>query len=104
MNHHAYPNEIDALLDGDLGPIERRSVLLRLESDVALRRELDAQRSIRALVRTMGRRHAAPALLRHRIHAAVRAERRHKPAPFARWLRLVQWHGIGDWVTMGAAC
>src|SRR3954471_3891393 len=104
MNHHAHSNEINALLDGDLGPTERRSVLLRLESDVALRCELDAQRSIRALVRTMGRRYAAPAFLKHQIRAAVRAERKRKPAPFARWLQLVRWQGVGDWVTMGAAC
>ncbi|HEX6704076.1 MAG TPA: anti-sigma factor [Albitalea sp.] len=72
--------QLNAFVDGELDLKSQLEIESRMESDVALRKQVDEMRQLRELVRENADYHAAPDALRRRM-AALMASSRQKPAP-----------------------
>jgi anti-sigma factor RsiW len=73
--------QLDAFVDGELDLTSQLAFEKRVESDAALRRQVDETRQLRAAVREHADYHAAPDALRQRIAARMASPRPAAAAP-----------------------
>ena len=91
---------MSAYLDAELGAADLRRIEDHLASCAACRAALAELRALRDKIAAQATRHAAPEYLKHRIHAALRAERpRQTAAAGQRSRRAWPW----AWINLGLA-
>jgi anti-sigma factor RsiW len=73
MNPPIDRQQLDAFVDGELDLTTQLAFEKRIESDAALRKQVDETRQLRAAVREHADYHAAPAALRQRLAARMAA-------------------------------
>ena len=75
--------KVHAFVDDELDLASRLAIEQRMETDTALRQQVESLQALRDATREHAERHAVPDDLRERMTAMLRATRREAPAPAA---------------------